>query len=138
MTKQFTEEEQREKHRLYSKKHYHENKEYYKKWVEQNRVSRILSAAKDRAKKRGLEFSITKADVVLPEFCPILGIKLEFNSGQGHGGKDSSHSLDRIDNSKGYVKGNIQIISHKANSMKFTASQEELELFANWILRNKE
>ena len=118
-----------------SKKHYHENKEYYKKWTRENVASRLCSVAKQRAKKRGVEFSITKEDFDLPEYCPVLGIKLEYNQDSGAGGKFNSYSLDRIDSSKGYIKGNVQVMSHQANSMKFTATKEELISFAKWVLK---
>lgn len=107
------------------------------KWANDYRLRNpkrtLLTYAKSRAKKRGLAFDVTECDFSLPTHCPILGIELKFNYWGGAGGKDSSYSLDRIDASKGYVKGNIQVISHKANSMKFTASKEELLLFAKWI-----
>ena len=37
-------------------------------------------------------------------------------------------SLDRIDGAKGYVKGNVRVISHRANMLKNDATIEELEL----------
>lgn len=43
-------------------------------------------------------------------------------------------SIDRIFPHLGYVKNNIQVISHKANRMKNSATLDELELFARWVL----
>ena len=63
-------------------------------------------------------------------------MKIVCSAGFGKpGGKMNSPSLDRMDNSKGYVKGNVQVISHKANSMKFSASKDELLKFAEWVMR---
>ena len=131
--KRFTVEEQDEKKKKRSKEHYHSNKAYYLEWCRENIDSKLISVAKQRAKKRNQDFDITKDDIILPTHCPILGIKLEYNQGSGAGGKDNSYSLDRIDQSKGYIKGNVQVISHKANSMKFTASKEDLLKFSDWI-----
>lgn len=88
--------------------------------------------AKQRCKKSGLEFSISVADIVIPNICPILGIPLVVNSGRPGAYKDSP-SLDRKDNSKGYIKGNVWVISQLANAMKHTATKEELKKFALWI-----
>lgn len=88
----------------------------------------IVRNSKDSAKKRGLEFNLDYTDFELPEYCPILGIKLEY--GAGHKGNAPQHaSLDRIDNSKGYIKGNVMIISKMANAMKNCASFENLNEF---------
>lgn len=93
---------------------------------------RMYRRAKGRAAEKGLEFTIQKEDVVIPDTCSILGIALKAHSGRS-GGEKNSPALDRIDNSKGYTKENIQVISHLANVMKASASPEELIVFANWV-----
>jgi hypothetical protein len=92
----------------------------------------MIDSARCRAKQKGLPFNIQKADITIPILCPILGLPLDFNIGRR---QDNSPSLDRIDNSKGYIKGNIQIISDKANRMKNNANREELLRFAFWIYK---
>ena len=62
--------------------------------------------------------------------CPIMGT--EFRVGEP---RMDSPSLDRIDNNKGYTLDNIQIISNLANNMKQNATDDQLKLFAQWILK---
>lgn len=85
----------------------------------------MVRAAKKRASTKGLEFDITYEDIELPKVCPLLGITLGVSPGRA---SDSSYSLDRIDSSKGYIRGNIWVISNKANVIKNNATLEELEL----------
>ena len=59
--------------------------------------------------------------------CPVLGTDLAWEFGHGRGLGDHSPSLDRIDNSLGYVKGNVAIISHRANSLKNSSTVTELK-----------
>ncbi len=91
--------------------------------------SKMLQRAKGRAKKKGIEFNLIIDDIIIPEFCPALGCKLECKSGRS-GGQKSSPALDRIDSTKGYIKDNIQIISHFANMMKAHSTKEEMISFA--------
>lgn len=84
----------------------------------------LWSAAKERATKFDLPFNIVLDDIVIPEYCPILGIKLQRGKGKQHG---PSPSLDRVFPELGYVKGNIAVISHRANSLKQNATIENLE-----------
>lgn len=90
----------------------------------------MLRGAKQRADKYGLPYDLVECDLVLPEVCPILGLKLEYGLDRI---EDYSPSLDRIIPELGYVRGNIQVLSNLANRMKSNASAEQLKLFAQWV-----
>lgn len=90
----------------------------------------MLRSTMNRAKKKSIEFNLTIDDIVVPENCPILGISLNVNDGFA---KDNSPSIDRIDPSKGYVKGNCCVISYKANRMKQENTLEDLLKIINYI-----
>lgn len=87
----------------------------------------IIRNSKYCAKRRGIHFDLKYTDFELPEYCPILGLKIEYGSGDGNAPNHAS--LDRIDNSKGYIPGNVMIISKLANAMKNEANFEQLQLF---------
>lgn len=115
------------------KKHRREiGKKVYRKRKTEFPEKVILQSAKVRAKEKEFEFNIDLSDIIIPEFCPILNIKLN-PGGTGIQTFDSP-SIDRIDNSKGYIKGNIKIISLRANMMKNSASLEELTTFCKNII----
>lgn len=86
----------------------------------------LLRSAKCRAKKKSWDFNITEEDIIIPEFCPVLGIPIFKNNGQG--ACDNSATIDRVDSSKGYVTGNVWVISNRANRIKNDSTVEELEL----------
>lgn len=93
----------------------------------------LCKKAKCRAKKHGIPFGITREDIKIPENCPILGIPLKRNLKVV--GPDSP-TLDRIVPEKGYVLGNIAVISHKANAIKQNATAEEILRVAIWLKQN--
>lgn len=95
-----------------------------------NFKNHIFRSAKLRALKKNMEFSLRLEDIIIPKYCPILKIELKCGV---KGEYQHTPSLDRIDNTKGYIPENIQVISMKANSMKNSANEEELLLFAEWI-----
>ena len=106
------------------------NAKWARAWAAQNPERVMWLAAKNRAAKDGREFNIEITDIVIPEHCPVLGIPLlrapSLNK-IGWREKDSRASLDRIDNSKGYVKGNVVVVSYRANRLKADASLAELQ-----------
>ena len=59
--------------------------------------------------------------------CPLLNIPIDWKSPYKH---PSTPSLDRIDSSKGYIKGNVQWVSFRANTIKNDATPEELLILA--------
>lgn len=89
--------------------------------------------AKARAVKSSIPFDIEVSDIVIPDFCPVLGIPLVVFKGRS-GGENNSPALDRVDNTLGYVKGNVMVLSHLANCMKSSANPEQLVMFAEWVL----
>lgn len=93
----------------------------------------MIRNIKASAKRRGIPFDLSWSDLDLPTHCPVLGLKLSYN---GEPGFNSNHraTVDRIDNTIGYIPGNVWIISRLANTMKNEADLLTLELFCNNIL----
>jgi hypothetical protein len=125
-----------EKVKAANKKYNKENKELLHRIRDNYRTNhpewKLLHIVKARAKRLGIEFSLSLEDIQIPEYCPFLGIKL--TNLLGNGKADSNISLDRINPSFGYVKGNVQVISEMANRMKNNASAEQLITFAKRVL----
>ena len=84
-----------------------------------------------RAKKLGLPFDLVADDIVIPAACPVFKIPFKF----GVSAKDWwGPSVDRIIPSKGYTKGNIRVISFRANTLKRDCvCGEELRKVADYI-----
>lgn len=100
----------------------------------QSTEKKMWRRAKNRSVARGLEFDIDVEDVVIPDVCPVFGFPLKENKGKP-GAYPDSPSLDKIDPTKGYVKGNVQVISQMANMMKYNATPDQLRVFAKYILK---
>ena len=89
----------------------------------------LINKLRHRAKLAGREFNLELEDIQIPDTCPVLGIPLEFSINKGLKAQAAwnSPSIDRVDNSIGYVKGNIRVISNRANLLKGGATLQELE-----------
>lgn len=113
--------EYREKQSIFKKRQY---------W--KNREAHLLIQAKQALKRRNIICTITIDDIIIPEICPVFKIPLD----KGR----FSPSLDRIDNSKGYIPGNVWVISRLANTMKNDGSLEEILTFCenlSQFIKNK-
>ena len=123
----------RDKMREYSKKYKSSKNPTFVKYCEDNYEQWILNSAKRNAKEQDLAFDLELSDIIIPEICPYLGHVL--TKVRGAGQLETNASIDKIDPTKGYVKGNVQIISRQANRMKNNATSEQLILFAKNILK---
>ena len=125
-----------EKHNKLAREYYHRNKEVLsqkkREWDENHYEWNLWAQTKRRAKREGIYWDLKQEDIVIPLICPFL--KCPLTRTQGKGLVWSNASVDRIDNSKGYTKDNIMIISRMANSMKQHATQEQLLQFAFSII----
>jgi hypothetical protein len=66
----------------------------------------LWMTAKNRAQRKGVDFTIKPTDIVIPDLCPVFGIKLNNIWGgrnMTNGSRANAPSLDRIDPRKGYV-----------------------------------
>jgi len=88
--------------------------------------------AKSRARSLGVEFNLEYEDVFIPTHCPILGTEFVLGEANYY---EYSPSMDRMDPTKGYIKGNVKIISLRANRMKSNATKEELIAFSHNIIK---
>jgi hypothetical protein len=135
-----------DKHAKYVSKYAKRNpdigKTAYKKHTAENRGSThwvqgaMLRKSRARAKAKGLLHDLTieyiKSIWPVDNKCLVLGT--EFVSS-----KDNMMvcaSLDRIDNTKGYVEGNVAVISWRANSLKSNASIADIEAIIRYIEEN--
>lgn len=109
-----------------------------KKWKQRTakdpkyRATRAWSRKKYECAKKKIMFDLEPIDFVPPETCPALGIPLLYSDGRKL--TWNSPSLDRIDPDLGYVKGNIIIVSHLANSIKNNASPSQILKVAQFYL----
>lgn len=111
-----------EKVRKYNRDRKHKSPERWLVWI-----------SRARAKKKDIEHTITDSDVIIPDVCPVLNIPIKPTDGSV---SSSSPTLDRVDPSKGYVPGNVAVISHRANQIKSDSSIEDIRALLKYMESN--
>lgn len=95
-------------------------------------AARLIRSARLRAARRKIPFDLTVGYVrqLWPADgrCPVLGYRMVLDRDL-----DETPSLDRIDNERGYVQGNVRIISLRANRLKADAHAFELRRIAAYL-----
>lgn len=93
-----------------------------------------LRKIKERSTKKGFEFNLT-LEYLMSIFngkCALSGLEIKFGK-HWKMMSDQTASLDRIDNSKGYIIGNVQWVHKQVNFMKGIMEQKEFIKFCKLI-----
>jgi hypothetical protein len=98
--------------------------------VVKGRTQNWKKRVKARARRNGLKFNLTNEDFFVPKKCPVFGIPLFFTPGKC---TDNTPNLDRLIPSKGYVKGNVKVISGLANRLKKHFTIEQLRCLLDYM-----
>ena len=100
---------------------------WHQEFQKNHRSSYLFRAAKARAKRKGIEFSINEEHIVVPAMCPVLGIPLDSRT------RAYAPSVDRRDLDRGYEPGNVFVISGRANRLKSNATVGEIEAILKYM-----
>lgn len=107
--------------------------EWMKEHARNNPAWMMWRRAKARAAKKGFDFDIELEDILpLPETCPVFGSPLRVSAFPQD---PDAYSLDRIKNDKGYVKGNVVVMSYRANRLKNDGTAEDHLAIADWMTK---
>ena len=120
---------------IYVKKNKNRIKRIRNRWLAENPERRLFYASKKRAKDLEINFDLELKDIKIPRKCPILKIPIFPDRSKS---KINSPSIDRIIPELGYTKGNIQIISWRANWLKNNATFFELEKLYEFVCKRRE
>ena len=114
---------------------------YFQKWGNKEKTDLYdacrlkFRRKKANARSAGHEWTLQFGHLDWVEYCPILGIRLDYFAEKT---QENSPSFDRIDPSKGYVTGNVEIVSWRANRIKNDGTSEEHERIAQYIRERQE
>jgi hypothetical protein len=110
--------------------HYPKDRDRYRTG---NTLKKQFSSRKQSAIRNGIPFTIKFEDIEQPEYCPILGLKLNYEW-SGKGIRDNSKAtLDKVVPELGYIPGNVYVISWRANKLKCDMTLVELKKIMNYI-----
>ena len=108
---------------------------FFTQEIEKTDVTAYKAAYKKFINKKNYghwDFDIDFTDLSFPKHCPILGMELNYMVP----GQEASAEFDRIDSTKGYVKGNVWVISRRANRIKNDGTAEEHRLISNAMFQH--
>lgn len=106
-----------------------------REWRHRNPKWFLLHSARKRSIKKGLDFDLVPDDVPdIPAICPIAFIPIYPRDDGRRGPCDNSPTLDRIDPTRGYIKGNVRVISHRGNRWKSEMTVDDVKRLLEYML----
>lgn len=93
-------------------------------------VAQLYYQSRKRAKEKGIEHTLSKEDIPLVHVCPVRLVELKRSTGRFN---PDSYTLDRVDSSKGYIPGNVRVLSWLANNLKNNLSVEDIERLLQYM-----
>lgn len=122
--------EWRKKHEIFKQNRLKIHRFYKSQYRKNHPEHALWRSARQRARRNNLPFNIEISDIIIPEYCPILGLKLKQSKVRMN---DASPTLDKIVPDLGYIKGNICVLSNKANRIKGDGTIEEHQKIINFL-----
>jgi hypothetical protein len=101
-----------------------------------NFISGILNHAAQRKQHLGFDLDLVYLLQLYTQqqgCCALSGVEMTYIAGSGR--VSTNISIDRIDSSVGYLRGNVQFVCDVVNRMKQELLQEELLLWCKRILK---
>jgi len=96
-------------------------------------VAYMIKRAEAAAKWQGLAFNLKRDDLFIPSVCPVLGMKLIWPRKPDSRRRDNMPTIDRVNSRRGYVRGNVMVISFRANILKRDATLDELKALVRYV-----
>lgn len=100
----------------------------------ETRKQALFAGTKARAKRTGIPFDLVFSDIVWNEVCPVLGIPINYELKARKRGDDSP-SLDRTRPELGYTKGNVVVMSWRANWIKTNSTIDEVAKLMDYLVK---
>lgn len=105
-------------------------------YCKQVQIYNTLKGSNNRGarKNKGYVFDIAPENIIINKYCPFLGTEISYKKGDRKISPTKA-SADRFNNAIGYVDGNVWTISKLANTIKNSATVEELKIFCINVIK---
>lgn len=97
-----------------------ERREWFRKWRERDPSAVLLRRCRQKTARTGIKCDLREKDLVVPTHCPVLGFKFDWDDFW------KRPTVDRLNPKLGYTRGNVVVVSQRANQLRSNATLAEL------------